>query len=153
MPFILEIVAIIAAAVAIFVAWRAMQELKSLTSKLDRLQSTVYETRLEQRAAQEEVDTKIAALDVKVQTASGDLRFDPNTTLTRLYEIEPRAQAVLAAFHIGGCASCAVDEDGTLAEAVRERGADLYKVLTALNTLPANGGMSDMRMPNVRFES
>lgn len=150
---ILEISAILLAAVAIFIAWRATQEVKSMTAKLDRLQSTLFETRQEQRAQQEQVETKIASLDVSMQKATGKMRFDPNMQLTRLYETEPRAQAVLAAFHIGGCASCAVDEEGSLAQAVRERGADLDRVLTALNTLPANGGMTDLRMPNVRFDS
>lgn len=148
---ILEIFAIVVAATAIFMAWRAMQELKALTAKLDRLQSTLYETRQEQRTQQELTEGKIAALDVSVQRATGKMRFDPGVSLTRLYESEPRAQAVLAAFHIGGCASCAVDEEGSLAQAVSERGADLDKVLTALNTLPANGGAGDLRMPNVAF--
>ncbi len=149
---VLEIAAILLAAIAIFFARRARQDINSITTKLDRLQTTLYETRQEQRVQQEQVEAKIAALDLAVQQATGKLRFDPNTTLTRLYEIEPRAETVLAAFHIGGCASCAVDENGTLADAVRERGADLNKVLTALNTLPANGGSADLRMPNVRFD-
>lgn len=149
---ILEIFAIIVAAVAILLAWRAIQELKGVTAKLDRLQSTVYETRQEQRAAQEKTDSKIAALDVSMQKASGRMRFDPDWKLARLYQQEPRAEVVLAAFHIGGCASCAVDENVTLAEAVQERGANLDKVLTALNTLPEDGGQADLRMPNVRFE-
>lgn len=150
---ILEIFAIVVAAAAAFLAWRAMQEIKAVTAKLDRLQSTVYETRQEQRAGQELTDTKIAALDVSMQKATGNMRFDPNWKLTRLYQEEPRAEAVLAAFHIGGCASCAVDENGTLAQAVQERGANLDKILTALNTLPSNGGQADLRMPNVRFDS
>ncbi len=149
---ILEIFAILVAAIAIFFAWRARQEIQTITAKLDRLQTTLYETRQAQRAQQEQMENKVAALDVAMQQATGKLRFDPSTTLTRLYETEPRAQAVLAAFHIGGCASCAVDENGTLADAVRERGADLKQVLTALNTLPANGGSMDLRMPNVRFD-
>lgn len=149
---ILEIFAIVVSLFAIFLAWRARQEIKEITAKLDRVQSTVYETRQEQRNQQAQLETKIATLDVSLQQATGNLRFDPTMTLARLYETEPRAQAVLAAFHIGGCASCAVDEDGTLADAVRERGADMDKVLTALNTLPENGGHADLRMPNVRFE-
>lgn len=149
---ILEIIAIVVAAAAIFLAWRAIREIKSVTAKLDRLQSTVFETRREQRAGQEQMESKLAALDVSVQKATGTMRFDPNWKLTRLYQEEPRAEAVLAAFHIGGCASCAVDENGTLAQAVQERGADLDKILTALNTLPSNGGQADLRMPNVRFD-
>lgn len=149
---ILEIVAILIAAVAIVAAWRVTQELRTLTGKLDRLQSTLYETRQDQRAQQEQVETKLAALDYATQKATGNLRFDPNIQLMSLYQTEPRAQAVLAGFHIGGCASCAVDENGTLAEAVRERGVDLDRVLKALNTLPYTGGGADLRLPNVRFE-
>ncbi len=151
MPF-LELFAILLAALAIFFAWRARQEIQTITAKLDRLQTTLFETRQAQRAQQEQTENKLAALDVSMQKATGNLRFDPNTSLTHLYEIEPRAQAVLAAFHIGGCASCAVDENGTLADAVRERGANLDQVLAALNTLPSNGGHADLRMPNVRFD-
>lgn len=150
---ILEIFAIVIAAAAIFIAWRAMREIRSVTAKLDRLQSTVFETRREQRAGQEQMETRLAALDLSVQKATGKIRFDPDWKLTRLYQEEPRAEAVLAAFHIGGCASCAVDENGTLAQAVQERGADLNAILTALNTLPSNGGQADLRVPNVRFES
>lgn len=149
---ILEIITILVAAAAIFLAWRARQEIQTVTAKLDRLQATLYETRQEQRTQEEQMESKLAALDVSVQKMTGKLRFDPNLALTDLFENEPRAQAVLAAFHIGGCASCAVDENSTLADAVRERGADLDKVLTALNTLPANGERAELRMPNVRFE-
>lgn len=148
---ILEIFAVLVAAAAIFAAWRALGEIKAVTAKLDRLQTIVYETRQDQRAQQDQAQARIAALDVALQKATGKLRFDPNTPLVRLYESEPRAEAVLAAFHIGGCASCAVDENGTLADAVKERGADLDRVLAALNTLPANGGHADLRMPNVSF--
>ncbi len=148
---ILELVAIVAAVAAIFFAWRARQEIKQITGKLDRLQTTLYETRQDQRVQEEQMETKLAALDVSVQRATGKLRFDPKMSLTTLFEQEPRASAVLAAFHIGGCASCAVDESSTLADAVRERGADLDKVLTALNTLSPNGDALDLRMPNVRL--
>src|SRR5581483_7217510 len=148
MPY-LDILAILMAAVAIFIAWRATQDLKALTAKLDRLQTTLFETRQDQRKQQEQVENRIAALDVSLQKATGKLRFDPNLSLTRLYEIEPRAELVLAAFHIGGCADCMVDENLSLADAVRQRGADLDRVLTALNTLPPNGAQPDLRVPNV----
>lgn len=149
---IFEIIALLMAGAALLVTWRATRELKALTAKLDRLQTTLYETRQEQRALQEQTFQRIATLDVSWQKATGKLRFDPDAPLMHLYEIEPRAQAVLAAFHIGGCASCAVDESGTLAQVVRERGADLDRVLAALNTLPADGRPADLRMPNVRLD-
>jgi hypothetical protein len=149
---VLELAAVLAALAAILFAWRVRQEIKQITAKVDRLQTTLYETRQDQRLQQEQTELKLATLDVALQKTKGTLRFDPNVSLTELFEIEPRAQAVLAAFHIGGCASCAVDENRTLADAARERGADLDTVLTALNTLPAQGVHADLRMPNVRFE-
>ncbi len=149
---ILEIVAILIALAAGFIAWRATQDLKNVTAKLDRLQTTVYETRKDMKTQQQELENRIATLDVSMQKATGTLRFDPNQSLTHLFQVEPRAESVLAAFHIGGCADCAVDENGSLAQAVRERGADMDRILTALNMLPANGNPIELRMPNVKFE-
>lgn len=151
MPF-LEIGLLSVSLVALFVAWRAWRELRALNGKMQRLSETLYQTRQEQRHADEEIQTRVAALDVAVQKATGQLRFDPQQSLAELFENEPRAQNVLAAFHIGGCASCAVDENMRLGDAVRERGADLDRVLTALNALPANGGAAELRAPNVKFE-
>jgi|SRR5581483_10060748 hypothetical protein len=146
-----EIALLLLTLAAMFVAWRALREIRALNAKLERVATTLYETRREQRAQDEEIENRVAALDVAMQKMTGQLRFDPNTPLTHLYEMEPRAANVLAAFHIGGCASCAVDENATLAEAVRARGADLDRVLTALNTLPANGSAPDLRVPNVQL--
>lgn len=149
---ILELVALLAAAVALLAAWRAHNDLKSVSARLDRLQSTLYESRSDARQGQTDLENRIASLDLAIQKTTGRLRFDPDRSLSDLFQTEPRAQAVLAAFHIGGCASCQVDENHSLAQAASERGADLDRVLAALNTLPANGGEPDLRIPNVRFE-
>ena len=149
---ILEIGLFVLSLAAMFVAWRALQEIKALKAKLERMTATLYETRQEQRAQDEALQNRIAALDVQVQQVSGNLRFNPDQSLTELFEIEPRAQTVLASFHIGGCASCAVGANATLGQAVRERGADLDRVLTALNALPARSEPPDLRAPNVKFE-
>ena len=148
---IFEIGLLVLSLVSMFIAWRALQHFRELNSKLERMTTTLYQTRQEQRQQDEALQTRVAAMDVELQKMSGKLRFDPDRPLTELYGIEPRAQNVLAGFHIGGCASCAVDENATLAQAVSERGADLDRVLTALNALPANGEAADLRVPNVKF--
>lgn len=152
MPWI-EIGLLLVSLAALFVAWRALREMRALNAKMERLATTVYQARQDQRQKDDEIQNRVAALDVAIQHATGQLRFDPQLPLTELFEMEPRAQTVLAAFHIGGCASCAVDENSSLADAVRERGANLDRVLTALNALPANGGAADLRVPNVRFDA
>lgn len=152
MPWI-EIGMLLVSLVALFVGWRALREMRALNAKMERLAATVYQTRREQRQKDDEIQTHVAALDVAIQHATGRMRFDPQQSLTELFDNEPRAQNVLAAFHIGGCASCAVDENSSLADAARARGADLNSVLTALNALPADGATENMRVPNVRFDS
>lgn len=149
---IIEIFALLLAAVSIVLLWRVTREMNELRARLDRVQTTLYATRTEIREQQGEIENRIGTLDLAVQKTTGKLRFDPDLSLTRLYEIEPRAQAVLAGLHIGGCASCAVDEDSTLAQAVSERGGDLDRVLATLNALPSNGSAVELRAPNVRFE-
>lgn len=149
---ILEVFALLLAAVSLLLLWRVTREMNELRAKLDRVTSTIYATRSEIREQQDEIENRIGTLDLAVQKTTGKLRFDPNLSLTRLYEIEPRAQTILAGLHIGGCASCAVDEDSTLAQAVRERGGDLDRVLAALNALPSNGSVVERRTPNVQFE-
>ena len=151
MPF-LEIGLMVVSLVALVVAWRAWRELRALNAKMERMTTTLYQTRQEQRQKDGEIENRVAALDVAIQQATGQMRFDPQQSLNDLFEQEPRAQNVLAAFHIGGSASCAVAENTSLADAVRERGADLDRVLTALNALPANGGAAPVRVPNVKFE-
>lgn len=150
-PFI-EIGAVLVALVALALAWRAVRTVRDLQAQVDRLQTALYEMRQADRSARQGLEGRLAELSVAVQKVTGNLRFDPNLPLGQLYDREPRAQAVLAAFHIGGCASCAVDDASTLAEAARERGADLDRVLAALNTLPEDGRAVELRVPNVRFE-
>lgn len=149
---ILDILALAAAIAAVGLVWRVSRQKAELSAKIDRLQSTLFQTRSDLRGLEERLDLRIGGLDVAVQKATGEYRFDPKMPLVQLYEIEPRAQNVLAAFHIGGCASCAVDESESLEAAVSERGADLDRVLAALSILPQNGQTPELRAPNVHFE-
>lgn len=151
MPF-LEIGLLCVALVALFVAWRALREIRALNAKTQRLMETLYQTRQEQRQKDVEIENRVAALDVALQKTTGQMRFDPQQPLDELFAQEPRAQNVLAAFHIGGCASCAVNEHTSLADAAKERGADLDAILAALNALPAPSAAPPLRAPNVKFE-
>ena len=48
---------------------------------------------------------------------------------------DARAKWVLAAYHIGGCASCAMSEEETLAEVAKGYGLDIGALLADLNGL------------------
>jgi hypothetical protein len=79
-------------------------------------------------------------------------------TVREAQRLHPQTEQVLAAFHLGGCSSCAVDPDVTLAEAGRQRGIDSAQLLASLNQLlgpasQANGASPKMvKVPNVQVE-
>ncbi len=149
---LLEVAILLVALVSLGVTWRARARVQQLDERVSRLLSTVYETRVEQRQLREEIERRLAKLDLAVKQNLGQTRFDPSIRLAELYQLDPRAQTVLAAFHIGGCDHCAVDERETLGEAAQQTGADLNRLLAALNNLPPDGQAPELRTPNVHFE-
>lgn len=70
-----------------------------------------------------------------VRERQGGRAFTAETRVGDLAALHPMAVDVLAAFHIGGCASCAVSPDLTLAEAAQQTGQPLEPILAALNAL------------------
>jgi hypothetical protein len=56
-------------------------------------------------------------------------------TIAEIYAMHPRAAEVLAGFHLGGCSSCAVSPDETLAGAARQNNLNLDMMLGALRQL------------------
>ena len=149
---IYEIITLLVALVAVFAAWRATRQLKELTERFERLQTVTYETRADLRDLKEQLETRLSSLDVALKKANGELRFAPTMRLADLYQVEPRAESILAALHIGGCAHCAVDDSLTIDEAVKQTRTDLNRVLAALNNLPRDGSAVEIRVPNVRLE-
>jgi hypothetical protein len=93
----------------------------------------------------EKLHGEVRRLRATVATG-GTLRFTPELRIDELAALHPDAPAVLASFHIGGCGSCAVEGDTTLAAAVAERGANLDQVLAALNALlaPDNAARAEL---------
>jgi hypothetical protein len=143
--------AVLMALIALGTAWVAFRRANQLQEKVERLQATLYSTRADLRQMNEELSGRLERVDYVIKKNSGELRFNPSLRLAELYAIEPRAPSVLAPFHIGGCTDCAVDEQATLAEAARQRGADLDRVLVALNNLSPEAQPPGRRTPNVDF--
>jgi len=82
------------------------------------------------------VDALTAALDLRGRP------FAATFTVDMALRRHPGAAAVLAAFHLPGCAGCAVRYDETLAEAAEAYGLPLAAILESLNALlgPAGTG-------------
>lgn len=52
--------------------------------------------------------------------------------------IDPRTREVLAQFHLGGCSSCAINEEQTFEQAAMSYGLDLDQLMASLAAL-SNG--------------
>jgi len=87
---------------------------------------------------------------------AGDLKVTPDMTVDQVTALHPQAAAVLAGFHIGGCASCAVDGSTRLEEALTANGGQIEPLLVALNNLVVGGAdgiaaEEPLRVPNVQL--
>jgi hypothetical protein len=87
---------------------------------------------------------------------AGDLKVTRDMTVDQVTALHPQAAAVLAGFHIGGCASCAVDGSVRLEEVVAANGGQLEPLLVALNNLVIGGAEGTaaeepLRAPNVQL--
>jgi hypothetical protein len=70
---------------------------------------------------------------------AGELAVTEDMSIDQINSLHPQAPRVLAGYHIGGCASCAVDGYTTLGEAMAGKGKELKSALAALNALVAEG--------------
>jgi hypothetical protein len=149
-------VALLAGAVALFLAWRCSRNVRALKERNDRLTSQIYELRLEMHRATEAHEQAFDELRYELMRQTGNLKVTGDMTVDLVTALHPQAAAVLAGFHIGGCASCAVDGSTRLEEAIAANGEPLQPVLVALNDLVTEGTEGIMteeqlRSPNVQL--
>jgi hybrid cluster-associated redox disulfide protein len=81
------------------------------------------------------VQKELQTLRGLIRRQTGGLRFEATMKITDAIAIDPRIRDVLAQFHLGGCSSCAVNEDHTIAQAAMSYGVDLDRLMAALTAL------------------
>ena len=142
--------------VGLFMAWSANRKNKDLTERLAQTNSRVYNLRRDIQEQQESTDKALMLLKFELLKSQGELKVTPDMRVGEVLLAHPQAGQVLAAFHIGGCSSCSVDDRQTLGEAVAVNGRELEPVLAALNTLVANGTngngvVEPVKVPNIQL--
>ena len=98
-----------------------------------------------------------AELRLALMERTGGVHFTPETTLREAQLAHPQVQQVLAAFHVGGCDSCAAEPDETLGRVCAERGLDAGMLLGTLNALVSadssgNGRGEPVKLPNMTLD-
>lgn len=159
MGTILGLIALGVAGGALAYAWLLRQDLEKASRRLDRYNRALYEANDEVRQLKEEMADELAQLQATVLRSGGQAAFRPWMTVRQAYALHPQAQEVLAAFHLGGCSSCAVEPDAQLDRICAASGVDVDQVVTTLNgLLPANGSSNPItepqpvKLPNLSLE-
>ena len=115
MVTVLSIVALVVALLAMAYAWKLNRELDTARGRLDRYNRALFNAEEAIRTLRAELETTRSEWRIELLKRSGDARFEAEMTVREAQMLHPQAQQILAGYHLGGCSSCAVDGDDTLA--------------------------------------
>lgn len=159
MGTVLTIVALFIALAALIYAWLLRQDLDKATRRLDRYNRALYDASDQIRKLEESQAATAAELRAAIARSSGTAAFRPSMSVRESYALHPQAQEILAAYHMGGCSSCAVEMDDTIAQVCANAGVEVNQVIRDLNALLAgqsnNGhanGLHRVKLPNLSLE-
>lgn len=154
----MEIVALLVAGIALLIAFHSARRTHSLENRLTRYNSLLYEAMGKAESLEERLQEEILGLHTEIRRRAGEIRFTPTMTIAEARAMHPLAQQVLAGFHLGGCASCAVNDTDTIAAACNAHNINQEALLNALNALAATpvggngtGPGEALRFPNVQL--
>jgi hybrid cluster-associated redox disulfide protein len=99
----------------------AQRRLYLAQARLNELESTVQK--------------EMQALRALVRRQSGGPLVEPTMKIADAIALDPRMRDVLAQFHLGGCSSCAINEEDTIEQAAMTYGIDLGRLMAALTAL------------------
>lgn len=102
----------------------AQRRLYLAQARLNELESTVQK--------------ELQAVRSLMRRQSGGPLFEPSMKIAEAIAIDPRVRDILAQFHLGGCSSCAINEEHTIEQAAMSYGVDLDRLMVAL-TASSNG--------------
>ncbi len=122
--------------VGLFVGLMANRRAKAARTECDRVLRSVSSMRVALLQELEDIRGSIPhRVHIEIKKANGELRFTPDMVIAEAIAIDSRVRDVMAQFHIGGCSSCAVSGEETLAEGARSHGVDPEALLAALNAM------------------
>lgn len=127
------IVALVIALAALVYAWAAQRQAADLRRRLERLSGQLYDQNLHLDELKRQLEETAQELRFTIRQATGQLHYGPETTIGEIQATHPYAEAILASFHIGGCHSCAVSPEETLAAACARLNVDQAALLAALH--------------------
>jgi hypothetical protein len=108
---------------------------RSLRESLRETQRRLYLAQARLNELENTFQTELQALRAVVRRQSGGPVFEPTMRIAAATAIDPRVRDVLAQFHLGGCSSCAINEEYTIERAAANYGVNLEPLMAALESL------------------
>ena len=81
------------------------------------------------------VEKELQALRALLRRQSGGPLVESTMKIADAIALDPRIRDVLAQFHLGGCSSCAINEEHTIEQAARSYGVDVDHLMAAVTAL------------------
>ena len=138
----MDIIALIAAVLALIAAFFAMRRAGALAERMDRAASSVLELRNALNETNDKLNSALTDLRFEQRRQAGEKIFTPKMTIAEAMQVHPKVSEVLANFHLAGCSHCAVSDVDTIEGACQTYGVDQTALMSALNGLAggASGG-------------
>jgi hybrid cluster-associated redox disulfide protein len=124
---------------------------RSLRESLQDARRRLYLAQARLNELESAVQKELQSLRAVVRRQAGSSTFDPTMRIADAIAIDPHVRDVLAQFHLGGCSSCGINEEHTIAQAALSYGVDIGKLMAALDSLndtqplvqskPSQGGL------------
>lgn len=108
---------------------------RALRESLREAQRRLYLAQARLNELENTFQKELYALRAVVRRQSGGPVFEPTMRIADAIAIDPRVRDALAHFHLGGCSSCAVNEEDTLEQAAASYGVNLAHLMAALEAL------------------
>jgi hypothetical protein len=131
----INVLVALAALSALSIAAIAYGRERSLRESVREAQRRLYLAQARLNELENTVQKELHALRAFAHRRSGAPVFEPKLRIADAVAIDPRVRDVLAQFHLGGCSSCAINEEDTLEQAAANYGVNLAHLMAALESL------------------
>jgi hybrid cluster-associated redox disulfide protein len=134
----ITVLTVLIALAALVIAAITLLRQRFLRETLRDVQRRLYLAQARLNELESTVQKELQALRSLLQRQSGAPLFQSSMKIADAIAIDPRIRDVLAQFHLGGCSSCAIDEEHTIEQVALSYGVDLDRLMGALTAL-SNG--------------
>jgi hybrid cluster-associated redox disulfide protein len=131
----IDVLVALAAFGALSIAAITLLRQRSWREALRDAQRCLYLTQTRLNELESIVQKELQTVRALARRQSGSLFFEPAMKIADAIAIDPRVREVLAQFHLGGCSSCAINEEHTIEQAALSYGVDLERLMAALTPL------------------